>query len=123
MMLDRCRSHCDKLVLGLNVDSSISRLKGPTRPVNQAAARASVIAALGSIDAVVMFGEDPSENDTPLELMKTLRPDVIFKGQDYTVDKVVGADFVQSYGGRVELISLEDGFSTTGTIKKLQDAA
>lgn len=123
MMLDRCRSHCDRLVLGLNVDSSISRLKGPTRPVNNAAARAAVIAALGSIDAVVMFGEDASENDTPLELMKTLRPDVIFKGQDYTVDKVVGADFVQSYGGRVVLVTLEDGFSTTNTIKKLQDAA
>ncbi len=123
MMLDRCRSHCDKLVLGLNTDASISRLKGPTRPVNKQDARAVVIAALGSIDAVAMFGDNASEKDTPLELMKALCPDVIFKGQDYTVDKVVGADFVQSYGGKVILVSLEDGFSTTGTIKKLQDVA
>ncbi|MBU6234768.1 MAG: D-glycero-beta-D-manno-heptose-7-phosphate kinase [Alphaproteobacteria bacterium] len=123
MMLDRCRAACDKLVLGLNTDASISRLKGPSRPVNPAAARAAVIAALGSIDAVVMFGENADEKDTPLELMKALCPDMIFKGKDYTVDKVVGADFVQSYGGQVVLIDLEEGFSTTGTIKKMQSAA
>ena len=122
MMLDRCRKACDKLVLGLNTDASITRLKGAGRPVNVQSARASVVAALGSVDCVVMFGDDVSHGDTPLELMKMLKPDVIFKGQDYTVDKVIGADFVQSYGGKVVLIELEDGFSTTSTIKKLSAA-
>lgn len=123
MMLDRCRAHVDKLVLGLNTDASISRLKGASRPVNPASARAAVIAALGSIDAVVMFGDDPEEGDTPLMLMKALRPDVIFKGKDYTADKVVGADFIKSCGGEVVLVDLEDGFSTTATIKKMGNAA
>jgi len=123
VMLDKCAQHCDRLVLGLNTDKSIARLKGPSRPVNPQDARAKVIAALGSIDAVVMFGDDAAEGDTPLELMKALRPDMIFKGADYTVDTVVGADFVQSYGGKVVLIPLEDGFSTTSTIKKLGSAA
>jgi len=123
MMLDRCRTACDRLVLGLNTDASVSRLKGPARPVNGHDARARVVAALGSIDCVVLFGDNTEEKDTPLELIKTLRPDMLFKGQDYTVDKVVGADFVQATGGRVVLISLEEGFSTTNTIKKLGSAA
>lgn len=118
-MLDKCRRHCDRLVLGLNSDDSVSRLKGPTRPVNRQDARAQVVAALGSVDAVVLFGDNPAENDTPLDLIKALKPDLIFKGADYTPETVVGADFVQSYGGRVVLIDLEEGFSTTGTIKKL----
>lgn len=118
-MLDRCRAECDKLILGLNCDASVSRLKGPTRPVNNQDARAKVIAALGSIDAVVLFGEGEGEKDTPLEIIKALKPDMIFKGADYTADTVVGGDFVKSYGGRVVLIPLEEGFSTTGTIKKL----
>lgn len=118
-MLDRCRAACDRLVLGLNCDASVSRLKGPTRPVNGEQARARVIAALGSIDAVVLFGADLEEGDTPLNLIKHLRPDMIFKGADYTAATVVGADFVESYGGKVVLIPLEEGFSTTNTIKKL----
>lgn len=123
MMLDRCRAKCDRLVLGLNTDASITRLKGSGRPVNKQDARALVVAALGSVDAVVLFGDTEAEGDTPLELMKALKPDVIFKGRDYTEDRVVGADFVKSYGGCVELIELEDGFSTTATIKKLGSAA
>ena len=122
-MLDKCRANCDRLVLGLNCDESVSRLKGPTRPVNKEDARAQVVAALGSVDAVVLFGSDKAEGDNPLNLMKTLRPDMIFKGADYTVDSVIGADFVQSYGGRVVLIPLEDGFSTTNTLKKMGSAA
>jgi len=122
-MLDKCRRHCDRLVLGLNCDESVARLKGPARPVNRQDARAQVIAALGSVDAVVLFGSDTAEGDTPLTLIKTLRPDMIFKGADYTADTVVGGDFVQSYGGRVVLIDLEEGFSTTNTLKKLGSAA
>jgi D-beta-D-heptose 7-phosphate kinase/D-beta-D-heptose 1-phosphate adenosyltransferase len=118
-MLDRARSHCDRLVLGLNCDDSVTRLKGPTRPVNHESARASVIAALGSVDAVVLFGADPAEKDTPLDLIKALKPDMLFKGADYTADTVVGGDVVTAYGGRVVLVPLEEGFSTTGTIKKL----
>lgn len=119
--LDKCRARCDRLVVGLNCDASVKRYKGPQRPINDETARASVLSALGSVDIVVVFGEKPEENDTPLELMKALRPDMIFKGADYTIDKVVGADFVQSYGGQVVLIPLEDGFSTTGTIRKMSD--
>lgn len=118
-MLDRCRAQCDRLILGLNCDASVSRLKGPSRPVNNEQARAQVIAALGSVDAVVLFGADAGEKDTPLNLIKHLRPDFIFKGADYTADAVAGADFVATYGGRVVLIPLEEGFSTTNTIKKL----
>ena len=123
IMLEHCRRECDRLIVGVNADSSVRRLKGPTRPVNTEDARAQVIAALGSVDAVVLFGDGADENDTPLKIMQALRPDVIFKGQDYTIDKVVGADFVQSYGGRVALIPLEDGFSTTATLKKMGSAA
>jgi len=123
VMLEHCRRECDRLIVGINVDSSVKRLKGPTRPVNDQNARAQVMAALGSVDAVVMFAENIEENDNPLKIMQALRPDVIFKGQDYTIDKVIGADFVQSYGGRVALIPLEDGFSTTSTIKKMGSAA
>lgn len=120
--LDKARQHCDKLVLGLNVDESITRLKGAGRPVNTFDARANVISALGSIDLVVPFAADPSENDTPLQLISALIPDMLFKGADYTVDTVVGADIVMQNGGQVILVELEDGFSTTNTIKKLSAA-
>lgn len=123
VMLDRCRAQCDKLILGLNADASVTRLKGASRPVNKQDARAQVIAALGSVDAVVVFGEEKSEKDTPLDLIKALKPDFLFKGADYTADSVVGGDFVQSYGGKIVLIPLEEGFSTTDTIKKLGSAA
>lgn len=119
MMLDACRGLCDRLIVGVNVDESVRRLKGATRPVNDEDARALVIAGLGSVDGVVLFGADTSENDTPLNTIKSLRPDMIFKGQDYTVETVVGAEFVMSYGGTVELIPLQHGYSTTNTIKKM----
>ncbi len=121
--LDKCRAACDRLVVGLNCDASIKRYKSADRPINPEHARASVLAALQSTDMVVIFGHNPEENDTPLALMKALRPDAIFKGNDYSIDQVVGADFVQSYGGEVILIPLEDGFSTTSTIKKMSDVA
>jgi D-beta-D-heptose 7-phosphate kinase/D-beta-D-heptose 1-phosphate adenosyltransferase len=117
--LAKSRALCDRLVLGLNCDASIKRYKSEERPINSEQARANVLSCLQSIDMVVIFGNDLAEEDTPLMLTQALRPDMITKGADYTIDQVVGADFVQSYGGTVELIDLEEGFSTTNTIKKL----
>lgn len=114
-LLNAARSQCDRLVLGLNSDASVRRLKGPERPVNDQHDRACVLAALASIDAVVLF-----EEDTPLKLIEMLLPDILVKGADYTVDQVVGADVVQKAGGRVVLVDLVAGKSTTGTIGKLR---
>ena len=100
--------------MALNTDASVRRLKGPTRPVQSEAARATVMASLAPVDMVVLFAED-----TPLELIAELRPDVLVKGADYTIDQVVGADLVQSWGGKVTLVDLEQGHSTTGTIKRM----
>lgn len=113
-LLHQARSVCDKLVVGLNSDASIKRLKGNSRPVQNEAARGAVLASLSDVDNVVIFGED-----TPLELINTIRPDVLVKGADYTIDKVVGAKEVQSWGGKVVLANLLDGHSTTKTIAKM----
>jgi D-beta-D-heptose 7-phosphate kinase/D-beta-D-heptose 1-phosphate adenosyltransferase len=102
------------LVVGLNDDASVRRLKGPTRPVNTQEDRARVLGALESVGCVVVFGED-----TPLKLIETIRPDVLVKGADYTRETVVGASFVESIGGRVELVNLVEGKSTTAALKKL----
>ncbi|MGE0252527.1 MAG: D-glycero-beta-D-manno-heptose-7-phosphate kinase [Dongiaceae bacterium] len=112
-LLREARAACDRLVVALNTDSSVKRLKGPSRPVQNEAARAQVMASFADVDAVILFDED-----TPLSLIEAVRPDVLVKAKDYTIDKVVGADFVQSYGGRVMLAEFAPGFSTTGTIKK-----
>ncbi len=113
-LLEDCRRFGTKLVLGLNTDSSVSRLKGPTRPIVGENERARVMAALASVDAVVLFTED-----TPLELIRELKPDVLVKGGDYTVETVVGHEEVQAYGGRVEIVPTIEGFSTTNIVKKL----
>ena len=113
-MLTQARAACDRLVVGLNSDASVSRLKGPTRPVQSEAARATVLASLSMVDMVVIFGEE-----TPLELIRTLRPDVLVKGADYTVETVVGAADVMGWGGKVVLAELVAGQSTTNTIKKM----
>jgi D-beta-D-heptose 7-phosphate kinase/D-beta-D-heptose 1-phosphate adenosyltransferase len=120
--LAKSNALCDKLIVGLNCDASIQRYKSKDRPVNPQDARARVLSALSCVDMVVIFGEKEEENDTPLMLMQALRPDVITKGADYTIETVVGADFVQSYGGEVALIDLEEGFSTTNTIRKMTAA-
>jgi len=114
-LLSQARKACDRLVVGLNCDASVRALKGDSRPVQSEAARAAVLGALAAVDLVVLFGEP-----TPLELIQVLRPDVLIKGADYTVKSVVGADFVQGYGGRILLADLVDGHSTTNTIKRLQ---
>ena len=113
-LLEKSRAQCDRLVVGLNSDASVKRLKGPERPVQPDIARATVLAALGSVDLVVIF-----EEDTPAKLIEALRPDVLIKGGDYTVETIVGAEFVKAQGGRVEIIDLVPGFSTTQTIEKL----
>jgi D-beta-D-heptose 7-phosphate kinase/D-beta-D-heptose 1-phosphate adenosyltransferase len=113
-LLNKARARCDRLVVGLNTDASVQRLKGPTRPVQAEAARATVMASIGAVDLVVLFDED-----TPLDMITALRPDLLFKGADYTVDQVVGGDFVSTYGGKVSLIDLEQGHSTTGIIKRM----
>lgn len=104
-----------KLVIGINSDSSVQRLKGPQRPVQPEQARARMLAALAFVDAVVLF-----EEDTPLQLIETLRPHVLVKGNDYTIDKIVGADFVLSNGGAVKTIPLVEGYSTTRIIDKIR---
>jgi D-beta-D-heptose 7-phosphate kinase/D-beta-D-heptose 1-phosphate adenosyltransferase len=112
-LLADAKARCDKLIVALNTDASVRALKGPTRPVNAEMDRAQVIAALAAVDAVVLFNED-----TPLDIIKILQPDLLMKGADYTREQVVGYDFVESYGGRVELLPLKDGYSTTGIIKR-----
>jgi D-beta-D-heptose 7-phosphate kinase / D-beta-D-heptose 1-phosphate adenosyltransferase len=117
-LLARARGECDRLVVGLNTDRSVRALKGPTRPVNTLEARARVMAALRYVDCVVSF-----DDDTPLEIIRTLMPDVLVKGADYTIEGVVGGDLVRAAGGRVVLAKLVPGQSTTRTIDLLQGAA
>lgn len=109
------RAQCDTLIVGLNSDASVRRLKGPTRPVNAENDRAIVLGAFGVVDAVVIF-----DTDTPIDLIRAIRPDVLVKGADYTIDKVVGADLVQSWGGEVRLCTLVPGASSTSIIARAQ---
>lgn len=114
-VLAQARSQGDALVVGLNDDASVQRLKGPERPVRTEAERAYVLAALRDVDAVVMFSED-----TPLALIRRLRPDVLVKGGDYEPATVVGRSDVESWGGRVVIVPLRPGQSTTSIIEKLR---
>ncbi|MGK7867294.1 D-glycero-beta-D-manno-heptose-7-phosphate kinase [Falsiroseomonas sp. E2-1-a20] len=114
-LLEQARSWCDRLVVGLNTDSSVKRLKGEARPIQGDAARAAVLASLASVDLVTVF-----EEDTPLELLRVLRPEVLVKGADYTVDKVVGADLVTEWNGQVRLAALLPGQSTTATVARIR---
>ncbi|WP_090561025.1 bifunctional D-glycero-beta-D-manno-heptose-7-phosphate kinase/D-glycero-beta-D-manno-heptose 1-phosphate adenylyltransferase HldE [Belnapia rosea] len=111
--LRAARRRCDRLVVALNADASVTRLKGPARPVNPLADRAAVIAGLASVDAVIAF-----EEDTPIELIRLLLPDVLMKGGDYTKETVVGAREVEAAGGQVVLLDLLPGRSTTGIIAR-----
>jgi D-beta-D-heptose 7-phosphate kinase / D-beta-D-heptose 1-phosphate adenosyltransferase len=117
-LLDQARRSADRLVVGLNADVSVRRLKGPDRPVQGEVARATVLAAVKSVDAVVIFA-----SNTPLELIEALQPDVLVKGADYTVDTVVGAQEVIQRGGRVVLAQLLDGFSTTDTVTRVANSS
>ena len=113
--LSRARDLGDLLVVGLNTDNSVRRLKGDSRPISNQESRSAVMAAFGFVDYVVLF-----DDDTPINLIKAIRPDVLVKGGDYKHDDVVGADFVESYGGTVELLSLVPGESTTRMVNKMQ---
>jgi D-beta-D-heptose 7-phosphate kinase/D-beta-D-heptose 1-phosphate adenosyltransferase len=114
-LLEQCRAMCDRLIVGMNSDASVKRLKGPTRPAQQEAARAAVLASLASVDMVCMF-----EEDTPIDILTQIKPDLLVKGADYTVAQVVGAKEVQSWGGRVALAELLPGHSTTATLARLR---
>ena len=114
-LLEECRRFGSKLVLGLNTDASVQRLKGPTRPVVGENERSRVMAALAAVDVVVLFDED-----TPLELIEVVKPDVLVKGGDYTVESVVGHEDVIAAGGRVEIVPTVEEFSTTNIVKKMQ---
>jgi D-beta-D-heptose 7-phosphate kinase/D-beta-D-heptose 1-phosphate adenosyltransferase len=109
------RRRGDALLVGVNGDASVKRLKGPARPIRSAPERCYVLAALAAVDAVVVFDED-----TPLELIQAVRPDVLVKGGDYTEASVVGAREVRGWGGDVVIIPLTPGHSTTSTIERLR---
>jgi D-beta-D-heptose 7-phosphate kinase/D-beta-D-heptose 1-phosphate adenosyltransferase len=115
-LLEAARREGDALVVGVNGDASAGRLgKGPGRPVAGAAARARVLAGLAAVDCVVLFDED-----TPLELIRYLGPDVLVKGADYARDRIVGADWVEARGGRVVRVPLVAGFSTSALVERLR---
>ncbi|MBB3699120.1 D-glycero-beta-D-manno-heptose 1-phosphate adenylyltransferase [Flammeovirga yaeyamensis] len=113
--LEQARLKGSKMILGLNTDASVKRLKGEERPINNEYARARLLAAFEFIDMVILFGDD-----TPLDLISTLLPDVLVKGADYTIDNIVGAKEVMENGGSVETITLVEGFSTSSIIEKIR---
>jgi len=111
--LDRAKEMGDVLVVGLNSDSSVSKLKGPGRPVNDQQTRAELLGALDSVDYIIIFSED-----TPLNLLFSIRPDILVKGGDYKLDEIVGYQEVASWGGEVKSIPLLEGYSTSSIIDK-----
>jgi D-beta-D-heptose 7-phosphate kinase/D-beta-D-heptose 1-phosphate adenosyltransferase len=112
-VLTAARAACDRLVVGLNSDASVKRLKGEGRPVQDERARAEVLAALEAVDLVVIF-----EEDTPIKLITQIKPSVLVKGGDYTRDKVVGHEIVEAHGGEVLLVEVLPGFSTTSLVDR-----
>jgi D-glycero-beta-D-manno-heptose 1-phosphate adenylyltransferase len=113
--LEKARNLGDRLVIGLNTDDSVSRFKGPERPLQDQNSRARVLAALQFVDAVVFFNED-----TPLNLISELLPNVLVKGSDYLAENIVGADVVKRNGGKVETIDFVPGYSTTRIVEKIK---
>lgn len=115
--LSQAASEADYLIVGVNSDSSTKRLKGPERPVNHEHSRALLLASLAIVDAVVIFDED-----TPLELITAIKPDVLVKGGDYTIEQIVGSKEVIANGGRVVINPIVEGFSTTGIIQQIKSS-
>jgi len=113
--LAQAANHGDVLVIGLNTDNSVKRIKGDSRPVQDQLARAMVLASLQFVSAVIMFDED-----TPYELIKRVQPDILIKGSDYKIEDIVGCDIVTSKGGEVVTIDFVEGYSTTSIIEKLK---
>lgn len=117
-VFEQARAHCDRLIVGLNSDASVRRLKGLERPVNNAVTRAAVMSALTAVDGVVVF-----EEDTPLKLIEFLKPDLLVKGGDYTRATIVGADFVEARGGEILIVATVEGHSTSATIARSRNPA
>jgi len=115
--LQQARSLGDALLVGLNADESVRRNKGPGRPINRQEERAEVVAALACVDGVVIFGED-----TPDAIIRLVQPDILVKGADWPADQIVGRDTVEARGGRVVLIPVEQGYSTTAIVEKIKQA-
>ena len=115
--LEVARSLGDALILGLNGDASVRRNKGPARPITPEQERAEVLAALSAVDAVVIFDED-----TPAEIVEALQPDILVKGADWPADQIVGRDTVEARGGRVVLVPVEQGHSTTSIVERVRRA-
>jgi rfaE bifunctional protein nucleotidyltransferase chain/domain len=115
--LQEARTLGDMLIVGLNADESVRRNKGPDRPITPELERAEVLAALACVDAVVVFGED-----TPASIIRTIQPDVLVKGADWPADQIVGRDTVEARGGRVVLIPVEQGYSTTSIVERIRRA-
>jgi D-beta-D-heptose 7-phosphate kinase/D-beta-D-heptose 1-phosphate adenosyltransferase len=113
--LGEAAKEADYLIVGLNSDASVQRLKGPSRPINNTENRAIVLSNLAIVDLLVVF-----EEDTPLELIKALMPDILVKGGDYTIDQIVGAKEVIAGGGKVIINPIVEGYSTTGLIEKIK---
>ncbi len=114
--LSRASSLGDRMIIGLNTDKSVGDLQGPNRPVQDERSRAEILASMFFVDAVVLFDEE-----TPFELINFLKPDILVKGSDYSIDKIVGADVVMANGGRVETMDFIDGYSTTNIINKIKN--
>ena len=113
--LEKAKNLGEKLVVGLNSDASVQRLKGSSRPITDENSRSRVMAALEFVDAVILFDED-----TPLELIQFIKPDILVKGNDYSIETIVGADVVLKSGGSVETVPLVNGYSTTNVIQKIK---
>ena len=113
--LEKARSLGDRLVVAVNDDASVRRIKGPGRPVQPAAERAEILAALAAVDLVILF-----EESDPLNIISELRPDILVKGTDWGKDRIIGRDVVEASGGRVTQIDFEPGYSTTGLIETIQ---
>jgi D-glycero-beta-D-manno-heptose 1-phosphate adenylyltransferase len=114
--LQDARALGDVLIVGLNADASVRRNKGPGRPINPEAERAEILAALACVDAVVIFGED-----TPAEIVRLVQPDILVKGADWPADQIVGRDTVEARGGRVVLMPVEPGHSTTAIVARIRN--
>ncbi|MEQ9299342.1 MAG: D-glycero-beta-D-manno-heptose 1-phosphate adenylyltransferase [Cyclobacteriaceae bacterium] len=114
--LEKAKALGDILMIGVNTDASVRRIKGPERPINDEYARQRMLSALAFVDGVTLFDED-----TPLDLIKKVLPDILVKGNDYIISNIVGADIVIEAGGKVETIDLVDGFSTTDIIERVRN--
>ena len=113
--LEKAKELGDKLIIGLNTDESVTRLKGPDRPINHEEARGRMLAALQFVDMIIYFSED-----TPFNLIKVLKPDILVKGNDYLAENIIGADIVEAHGGEVRTINLTEGFSSSKIINKIR---